>query len=200
MLEVIIMKKLLALFVSFALIIGLTACSLQKDNSVSQDNGKEETLAENTAETVNIGDPVKVGDITVKFTSYEWADVIKPSDTENALRVYPNQEGEKYFVVRGTVENNGKNAYDFDGIGPFGDLTINDHYEFALWATEETLDGKNFVGAYDYLMPLQSRGFILYVNINDEVYNLAETVRLDFELSDNEGTEKPYTMILPAQK
>ncbi len=194
------MKKILVLLVSFALIAGLTACSLQKDNSVSQDNGKEETSAENTAETVNIGDTVKLGDITVKFTSYEWGDVIKPSDTENALRGMSNKEGEKYFVVRGTIENNGNDAYAFYTGYQIGNLTINDHYEFPLWDIEETLDGKDFVGNYDYLKPLQSRGVLLYATINDEVYNLAETVRLDFEISDGEGTDKPYTMILPAQK
>lgn len=47
----------------------------------------------------------------------------------------------------------------------------------------EDLDGRGF---WESIKPLQTRGFILYASVSDEVYSISESVQVSFEIPDNE--------------
>lgn len=132
---------------------------------------------------VTLNTTFPVADILdVTLTGAEWCDSIMPPDTSGFYSYYEDKEGERYFVVHGTITSHASDSINIKWCSNASAL-INDKYNFSATMEFEDLDGRGFG---EEIRPLQTRGFILYASISDEVYSISETVQIKFELPNTE--------------
>lgn len=164
---------------------------LEEENSKLQASGGN-TVADNTSTDSNIETPpismelntmFTVGDVMdITITSAEWSDSILPPDTSKTYTYYQDKENETYFIVHGTITSHASNSFDIQWNSD-SSILINGKYTFSSTMEFVDLDGRGFG---ESIKPLQTRNFIIYSSVSDEVYNISESVQVSFELPDNE--------------
>lgn len=193
-------KKLIVFLLSITVSLSLTACTTNPvvpeeenpDQSSEQDSPLQNKISDNTSaepETtisgveVTLNSVFPVADILdVTLTGAEWCDSIMPPDTSGFYSYYEDKEGEHYFVVHGTITSNASDSIDIRWCSDASAL-VNGKYNFSATMEFEDLDGCGFG---EEIRPLQTRAFILYASISDEVYSISETVQVKFELPNTE--------------
>lgn len=167
---------------------------LEKENSDLRDSDRGNTVIDNkiTDSDTNMGtSPIilevdsaaAVGDIMdITITGAEWTDSILPPDTSKTYSVYGDKENETYFVVHGTITSYASDSFNIRWNSDSSFL-INEKYTFSSTMEFVDSDGRGFGEA---IKPLQTRSFIIYSSVSDEVYNICESVQVNFELPDNE--------------
>lgn len=121
-----------------------------------------------------------VMDITI--TGAEWSDSVLPSDTSNGYSYYEDKENETYFIVHGAITSHASGSFDIQWNSD-SSILVNERYTFLSTMEFEDLDGRGFG---ESIKPLQTRNFIIRSSVSDEVYNISESVRVNFEIPDNE--------------
>lgn len=150
-------------------------------NPVSDNTGVIDADVPPTVVELNTLFPIgEVMDITL--TDAEWADKILPSNTSKTYSYLPDQEGETFFVVRGVVTSHATSSFDLEWCTN-SSIMVNDKYNFSATIELEDSDGGGFSGS---IKPLQTRNFVLYSSVSDEVHSICETVKVSFEIPDNE--------------
>lgn len=148
----------------------------EKTNSVSSSAAKTTT----GATTLNVNETVTIGDVMeLTLESAEWTEEIDPSNTSASYySSKDDQEGEKYFVVRGKVKNLAGGNLDLSWKGFEGEMLINDTYKSELSLDVEESDGTGFYGE---IKPLQTLNIIIYASISDELQAMAESASLNLK-------------------
>lgn len=126
--------------------------------------------------------------LDVTLTDAEWCDSIMPPNTSGFYTYYEDKEGEHYFVVHGTITSRASDSIDIKWCSDASAL-INDKYNFSATMEFENLDRSGFG---EEIRPLQTRPFILYTSISDEVYSISETIQIKFELPNTEELFQCY--------
>ena len=128
-------------------------------------------------ETITVGNTMEV-----VFDSCEWTEKILPSDTSGAYSYLDDEEGEKYFVVKGKIKNLTGEDLDISYRGQSASLLINDTYKADVNAEAEDGDGKGF---YSNIKPLQTLNVIFYASVSDELQSISEKVEMKLKLVNN---------------
>lgn len=147
------------------------------DNTSTDSNTEAPPIALELNVLSTVGD---VMDITI--TGAEWSDSVLPSDTSKSYSYYEDKENETYFIVHGTITSHASDSFDIRWNSD-SSVLVNEKYTFSSTMEFEDLDGRGFG---ESIKPLQTRNFIIYSSVSDEVYNISESVQVKFELPDNE--------------
>ena len=116
--------------------------------------------------------------MSVTLTSTEWCEEIKPSKTSGIYSYYEDKNGEKYFVIHGSLKNLSSKELDAKYSGK-AVLTINNKYNQDAIMVTEDVDGNSF---YDPVKPLQTRPLYIFCSISDELFNECKTIELSLNL------------------
>lgn len=156
------------------------------DNTGDVSTSKTETVIKN----LKLNETVKVGELMeITLSESEWVDSITPSDKSGAYTYYEDQDGEKYFLIRGTLKNLGKEDLDIQWINE-SEVLINETYAFSGSMELESNDGTDFYGT---AKPLQTLNLIIYASVSDEAYEICETIDVSMKiLSDSEHVDYFY--------
>ena len=164
---------------------------LEEENSILRAGGGN-TVNDNTSTDSNVETPPislelntmsAVGDVMdITITGAEWSDSILPSATGKSYSYYEDKENETYFIVHGTITSHASDSFDIRWNSD-SSILVNEKYTFSSTMEFEDLDGRGFG---ESIKPLQTRGFILYASVSDEVYSISESVQVSFEIPDNE--------------
>lgn len=151
-------------------------------NSVS-DNTSTDSNIETPPISLELNTTSAVGDVMdITITGAEWSDSVLPSDTSKSYTYYEDNENETYFIVHGTITSHASDSFDIRW-NSNSLILVNEKYTFSSTMEFEDLDGRGFG---ESIKPLQTRSFIIYASVSDEVYNISESVQVNFELPDNE--------------
>lgn len=151
-------------------------------NSVT-DNTSTDSNTETPPTTLKLNVVSTVGDVMdITITGAEWSDSVLPSDTSKSYSYYEDKENETYFVVHGTITSHASDSFDIRWNSD-SSVLVNEKYTFSSTMEFEDLDGRGFG---ESIKPLQTRNFIIYSSVSDEVYSISESVQVSFELPDNE--------------
>jgi len=164
---------------------------LEEENSNLRTDGGN-AVANNTSTDSDIETPpismelnttYAVGDIMdIAITGAEWSDSVLPSKTDKTYSYYEDKENETYFIVHGTITSHASDSFDIQWNSD-SSILVNEKYTFSSTMELEDLDGRGFG---ESIKPLQTRNFIIWASVSDEVYNISESVQVNFELPDNE--------------
>lgn len=142
------------------------------------------------SKTLTLNETVTIGNLMeITFTGSEWVESITPSNTSGFYSYYEDQEGEKYFVVHGTLKNIGSENLDIQWINE-SEVILNDTYKFSATMELESNDGTDFYGT---AKPLQTLNLVVYASVSDEAYEIYETADVIMNiLSDQENINSFY--------
>ena len=135
------------------------------------------------ATPITLNSTVAVGEISeFTLTGSEWTEEISPSNTDDYYSYYEDEEGAKYFVVRGTFKNLSGIEHQLTYAGEVK-LVINDKFNIPARMELEDKDGTGFFGT---AKSLQTLNMIIYASVSDEVYDACEKVQVNLELMNQE--------------
>lgn len=136
------------------------------------------------AKTVTLNTPFSVSEImTITLHNSEWCDKILPSNTSGSYSYMDDNEGEKYFVIRGELKNLASETLDIQYASK-AQMTINEKYKFPVTLELEENDGKSF---YGNAKPLQTLNLIVYASISDELYEACENIQITMDIVNDES-------------
>lgn len=136
------------------------------------------------AKTVTLNTPFSVSEImTITLHSSEWCDKILPSNTSGSYSYMDDNEGEKYFVIRGELKNLASETLDIQYASK-AQMTINEKYKFPVTLELEENDGKSF---YGNAKPLQTLNLIVYASVSDELYEACENIQITMDIVNDES-------------
>ena len=151
--------------------------------NVVSNNTSNDSNIDHTPINVALNSTFSVGDVMdITINGAEWRDSILPSDTSGSYSYLDDKDNETYFVVRGTITSYASDSFDIQWSSD-SSILVNDKYTFS--ATMEFEDGDKR-GFGESIKPLQTRNFIIYSSISDEVYAISESVQVSFSIPDNE--------------
>lgn len=151
-------------------------------NSVS-DNTSTDSNVEIPPADVELNSTFAVGDVMdITLTGAEWCDSILPSNTNKSYSYMPDRDGETFFVAHGIITSHASDSFDIQWCSDSA-ILVNRKYSFSATMEFEDLDGGGFG---ESIKPLQTRNFVIYASVSDEVYSISESVQVNFELPDNE--------------
>lgn len=163
---------------------------LEEENSSLRTGGNP--VADNTSTDSDIKTPpismelnttYAVGDVMdIAITGAEWSDSVLPPNISKTYSYYEDKENETYFIVHGTITSHASDSFDIRWNSD-SSILVNEKYTFSSTMEFEDLDGRGFG---ESIKPLQTRNFIIWASVSDEVYNIGESVQVNFELPDNE--------------
>lgn len=185
------MKKVFAIVLSLVFIFLLASCGQQSTNNNPSQNANP--ITDNTADTtqapvdsrisVSLNEQFTVGEVmTITLTSCEWCEEILPSNTNGVYSYLSDNDGEKYFVVRGEIKNLAGEVLDITYCGE-AEVLINGKYRVPANMDAEDVDGNSFYGS---VKSLQTLPLIVYASVSDELYNSCENVELTLNLINTE--------------
>lgn len=153
--------------------------SESKVNSINDNTSKqdESVPAEDEFIQLNLGDCITLDFVDFTVDSASWSDTIKPTDTSGFYSYKPDNDNESYFWLCGTMKNTSGNAYSVEDI--VSEIVFDDKYTYNAYLIADD-GGDDFYG--DYVKPLSTVKYYIYVSAPDEVkeiYNSA-TVRFGF--------------------
>lgn len=145
----------------------------------------DEKVNEVFSKPLKLNETITIGDLMeIELTKSEWVESILPSNTSEGYFYYDDIEGEKYFVIHGTVKNIGTENIEIRWISE-AEVVLNDTYKFPATMELESIDGTDFNGS---AKPLQTLNLIVYASVSDEAYEIYESVDVVMKiLSDSEN-------------
>lgn len=137
-----------------------------------------------TPKKIKLNETVTIGDLMeITITDSEWVETILPSNTSGMYSYYDDEDGEKYFVIRGKLKNNGSEDLDIQWIND-SEIVLNGTYKFTANMELESNDGSDFYGS---AKPLQTLNLLIYASVSDEAYEIWESIDVTMKiLSDGE--------------
>ncbi len=165
--------------------------NLEESSSINDNTGDVSSNANDAvSKTFTLNETVTIGSLMeITLTGSEWVESITPSNTSGYYSYYKDQEGEKYFLIRGTLKNIGSEELDIQWINE-SKVLLNGTYEFSAEMELESNDGTDFYGS---AKPLQTLNLIIYASVSDEAYEICETVDVTMNiLSDPEYINNFY--------
>lgn len=124
---------------------------------------------------LNLGDAITLDFVEFTVDSSAWSDVIKPTDTSGVYSYKSDQEDESYFWLCGTMKNTSGDAYSVEDI--VSEIVFDDKYTYTAFLAADD-GGNDFYG--DYVKPLSSVKYYIYVSAPDEVKEIYSTVTVKF--------------------
>lgn len=140
-------------------------------------------------DNIKLNETFAVGEIMeITLNSYEWGDTVLPSDTSGSYSYKPDEEGETYFIIRGTLKNLSGSTFEIDDCSKVS-FIINDKYNFSARMDLEDNDHTGFFGS---VKPLQTLNLVICGSVSDEVMAIAETVQANFDIVSDEESLKYF--------
>lgn len=140
-------------------------------------------------DNIKLNETFAVGEIMeITLNSYEWGDTVLPSDTSGSYSYKPDEEGETYFIIRGTLKNLSGSTFEIDDCSKVS-FIINDKYNFSGRMDLEDNDHTSFFGS---VKPLQTLNLVICGSVSDEVMAIAETVQANFNIVSDEESLKYF--------
>lgn len=170
--------------------------SWSENNGISNNGGDIKSEPEpEVSKILKLNEAVTVGNLMeITLTDYEWVESILPSNTSEGYSYYQDEEGEKYFVIRGKLKNAGSKDLDVQWISE-SEVVLNETYKFNATMELESNDGSDFYGT---AKPLQTLNLIVYASISDEAYEIWESVDVTIRiLSDGEYIDNFFDIEYP---
>ncbi len=148
--------------------------NMEDSNYINDNTGDSNSNTKDTVtKTLILNETVTVGNLMeITLTESEWVESLTPSNTGGYYSYYEDQEGEKYFVIRGTLKNIGSEDLDIKWMSE-SEVVLNDTYKFNASMELESNDGTDFYGS---AKPLQTLNLVVYASVSDEAYSIYDTV------------------------
>lgn len=158
---------------------------LQSGGTIGDNTNTDDTQSNDTdVKSVKIGETFSVGEVMeITLNSSEWCDEILPSNTSGGYSYLKNVNGEKFFVVKGTIKNLSGESFDIQ-YASNADVLINGKYKASATLKAEEADGKSF---YGNVKPLQTLNLIIYSSVSDDLYNSCENAVLTMNIVKDES-------------
>lgn len=188
------MKKVAAIFLAIMMILALCACgnktSQNESNTSSQDKNNIiddiEQGTDNSAvstKLVNLNELFTVNNMfEIELNNAKWSEKILPSNTTGAYSYHDDNEGEKYFVIRGKFKNLSSKDVDIQYSGEVK-MIINGKYEVNATMELEKNDGTSF---YGNAKPLQTLNLIIFSSVSDELYSACNDIQVNIDIVNDE--------------
>lgn len=152
------------------------------DEEPTENVESEETIESNKDASYVLGTPVKVGDtMEITLTSIEWTDRVNPSNTEGVYSYYESEDGELYFVVRGTVTSFAPAEFDLQ-YSTEATMVVNKQYITYATTCLEEADGTSFYGR---IKSLQTLNFVVIGSFSEGVHDICENIYFEFNIPNN---------------
>ena len=151
-----------------------------KDSADSAEDIEEQTeKIEEKRKQFKLNDKVTIKDgYEIVLNKAGWSEKIEPKNKGDFYTYYKNEEGSKYFVLKGSFKNLSGETLDVSNLN-HGELIVNGKYKSHFSFKIEETDG----GGFDnYIKPLQTLDFIIFSSVSDEVYNECKSVELNLDL------------------
>mgnify|MGYP002579753408 CR=1 FL=1 len=129
---------------------------------------------------LNIGDTITLDFVEFTVDSTSWSDDIKPTDTSSVYSYMSDKEDESYFWICGTMKNISGNAYSVENM--VSEIVFDDKYTYTAHLAADD-GGHNLYG--DYVKPLSSVKYYIYVSAPDEIKETYSTVTVKFGFKDS---------------
>ena len=156
-----------------------------KVNSVGDSTSQQQEQPDNEGEKfveLNIGDSITLDFVDFTVEGASWSDVIKPTDTSGVYSYMPDKDDESYFWLYGRMKNTSGNAYSVEDI--VSEIIFDDKYTYTSFLIADD-GGDDFYG--DYVKPLSSVKYYIYVSAPDEIREIYSTAEVKFGFEDNFG-------------
>lgn len=191
------MKKVFAVLTALSLVIAIAGCNLLPaneaansitDNTQGNQPSQDASIADNTeklasnpsAKQLNVNETVTVGNaMEITLESSEWVEEIKPSNTQGSYSYLEDQDGEKYFVIKGKIKNLSGEDLDVSYKAMEASLLINGTYNADIHIESEEADGTGF---YCDIKPLQTLNVIFYASVSDELQAICENAEMTLKV------------------
>lgn len=211
------MKKLISLILVACMLLCLCACgnsdeideykkeikelkkkveTLENELGVSYDDlvsdGGEQSgddIIDSNGRAITTGETIVIDDV-IEFTlDYcEIVEEVNPSTPDGVYTHYPDNEGEKYIVLWGTVTNLNSNSYDIGYIIE-SEITINGQYTFSGQVESEESDGSCFNYS---VLPLQTTKFVIFYSVSDKAAEILSNGTCTLYVANNPDTAGDY--------
>ena len=139
----------------------------------------EETV---NCQTINFGELQTLDFVEFTIDGASSGDEIKPDHPQNVYSYSPDQDGEKYIYIYGTIKNVSGNQFEFAD-NMFAKMTFDDKYNYRANITADE-DG-SFSYIYAYLDPLKSEKFYIVASVPDEMASQYNKVEIKFGFAKN---------------
>lgn len=131
---------------------------------------------------LNLGDAITLDFVEFTVDSASWSNDIKPTDTSSVYSYMSDKENESYFWMCGTMKNTSGNAYSVEDI--VSKIIFDDKYTYTAHLIADD-GGNDFYG--DYVKPLSSVKYYIYVSAPDEIKEIYSTATVKFGFEDSFG-------------
>lgn len=149
------------------------------DNSDSNSSGSASS-EELEFEAVNYGDKISLDFVEMSIDTASISEEIYPTDTSGVYSYKPDQDGEQYFYLSGTIKNTGGSAYSVEDMEI--EFVFDDKYTYSGYLIADD-GGNDFFG--DYVKPFGSVKYYIYSSIPDELISTYSICNIKFAFNDN---------------
>lgn len=133
---------------------------------------------------LNLGDSVDLDFVQFTVENASWSDEIKPTDTSSVYSYMPDNENESYFWISGSMKNVSGESYSVEDMT--AEIIFDDKYTYTAFLIADD-GGNDFYG--DYVKPLSSVKYYIYVSAPDEIKDIYSTASVKFGFqNDFEGS------------
>lgn len=129
---------------------------------------------------LNLGSKETLDFLEMTCDSASWTDEIKPTDVSSVYSYKPDNDGESYFWLSGTMKNISGSAYSVENI--VAELVFDDKYTYTASLIAD--DGGNDFYGY-YVDPLSSVKYYIYSSIPDEMKDTYSKCEIRFGFAEN---------------
>lgn len=129
---------------------------------------------------LNIGDKITLDFVEFTVDSASWSDELKPTDTNGVYSYMPDEENESYFWLCGTMKNISGNAYSVEDL--VSEIVFDNKYTYTAHLAADD-GGNDFYG--DYVNPLCSVKYYIYISAPDEIKEIYNTTTVKFGFEKN---------------
>lgn len=149
-------------------------------NTPSESTSKAAKENDLQFETVNYGDTISTDFVEMTIESIQNAEALYPTDTSGVYSYMSDQDGEKYFYLKGSLKNIGGNAYSSENI--VAEICFDDKYNYRAYLKADD-GGNDFYG--DYVKPFGSIIYYIYASIPDELLDSYSECTIKFGFKEN---------------
>lgn len=197
------MKRTAVLLLSIILCVIFAACGSPNSENTVEDNSsgnsnsanQVDNSANHTADakdstkdedsdvhftTLNFGDTISTDFVEMTIQKAETAQELYPTDTSGSYNYKPDQDGETYFYVLGTIKNTSGDSYDVEDMRIV--MTFDGKYNYSGYIAADD-GGNDFYGSY--VKPFGSVKYYMYASIPDELISTYSTCVVKFAFHEN---------------
>ena len=129
---------------------------------------------------VNFGDTITTDFTEMTIDTAETAQELLPSDTSGVYSYIPDQDGETYFYLLGTIKNTAGDSYSVEDMNIV--ISFDNKYNYTGYIAADD-GGNDFYG--DYVKPFGSVKYYMYASVPDELINSYTTCTIRFGFHEN---------------